>query len=96
MARTAIAHQHEVKLGKNAGMKFAMHPASGMPTWENESLAEASTRSGISAAVVRVAGEASGKMILMTVAPFSSGQDAAGKKIRMKEAPVLCGQKAEI
>ena len=96
MARTAIAHQHEVKLDKNAGMKFAMHPAPGMPTWENESLAEASTRSGISTAVVRVAGEASGKVILITVAHVSGGRDAAGKVILMTVAHVSGGQKAEI
>ena len=63
MAIKVIAQLREVKLGKNPGKKFVMRPDLYTPIQEKKVFAEASTRSGISAGVIKAAWDAAGEVI---------------------------------
>ena len=63
MAIKVIAQRREVKLGKNPGMKFVMRPDLYIPIQEKKVFSEASTHSGISAAVIKAAWDAAGEVL---------------------------------
>ena len=63
MAIKVIAQLRDVKLGKNPGKKFVMHPDLYVPITEKKVFQEAATHSGISAGVIKAAWDAAGEVI---------------------------------